>query len=253
MYTCWKSRTVIQSSKSALTHSRKALPATEDSYDFPCASYSLTSPPFVIESFKHSYDHPHDMSTEPHDREPSPSARERALALPELLEAIIIQLPLQDILVNAQRINREWHVIVISQVVQQMLFFEPLSSSKPIYNPLLEKAFPTWFEAGAVRPYFRGKQFQQLQHAAKLEVIDAFARPEASWRRMLVLQPTDRTIIEVAHMHHSMSGKVRMETACDEFEGRARMGEIYDRTRDFVVKPRTKFLLQWFVIERRDG
>jgi hypothetical protein len=53
------------------------------------------------------------------------SAQESVLALPELLESILLHLPLKDLLF-AQKVSRQWQtVIATSPPIQQALFFAP--------------------------------------------------------------------------------------------------------------------------------
>lgn len=72
------------------------------------------------------------------------SAATKVFGNPELLEKILLDVPSEDILV-LQRMNRDTRNVVIASLkLQRKLFFCPTPSSthtKPIVNPLLERAF----------------------------------------------------------------------------------------------------------------
>jgi hypothetical protein len=76
---------------------------------------------------------------------------EQVVSTPELLEAIILNLSIQDALVNAMRVNHTWHsTIKSSPRLQQHLFLAPTSPSATQNcewrkNPLLAEKFPAWF------------------------------------------------------------------------------------------------------------
>ncbi|RAK82053.1 uncharacterized protein BO72DRAFT_523922 [Aspergillus fijiensis CBS 313.89] len=120
---------------------------------------------------------------------------DQVLALPELLEPILLALDLRTLLTSAQRVCTQWRSIVQrSSSLQEKLFFKPRATAKrhyspePIFNPLLTTAFPAIFHA--VSPH-RGREFniadlELITHPAKRT---AYLRPEASWRSMLIQQP----------------------------------------------------------------
>jgi hypothetical protein len=57
------------------------------------------------------------------------TAAHRVFAMPELAEMIFMELSFSDVLVNVQRVCREWKgVIGWSLPVQQALFMRPISS-----------------------------------------------------------------------------------------------------------------------------
>ncbi|KAF9877501.1 F-box domain-containing protein [Colletotrichum karsti] len=101
---------------------------------------------------------------------------EAALAIPELLESILIHLDMTTLLVSAQRVSKAWKALIdASPAVQQALFFKPVAaessqdssgdvekasatgqqddkeaktnikSSRPVINPLLAKKFNKCF------------------------------------------------------------------------------------------------------------
>lgn len=55
---------------------------------------------------------------------------QNTLALPELLENIIVHLPERDILINAQRVSRHWKTIIDSSpTIQKKIMFQPVKQS----------------------------------------------------------------------------------------------------------------------------
>ncbi|KAB8257628.1 hypothetical protein BDV32DRAFT_152216 [Aspergillus pseudonomiae] len=113
------------------------------------------------------------------------AAPAKVLSTFELLELILLQLDTQTLL-TAQRTCRTWHSIIQESVaIQKALFFipiQPSSASTKVQNPLLAKLFPGFFTSDTS---FLASM-DMLQRPEKLE---AYIRPEASWRRMLVQQP----------------------------------------------------------------
>lgn len=75
-----------------------------------------------------------------------------ALDLPEILQAILVNLSQQDLLISAQRVCRKWHEVVRhSPKLQEALFLRPAASHGSLaaeleFNPLLQSRFPGFFE-----------------------------------------------------------------------------------------------------------
>lgn len=136
------------------------------------------------------------------------SAGKKVLMLPELFEAILLQLSFQDILINAQRVCRVWsEAIRASPRLQQALFFEtvPREKIQISYNPASRKVARSFKTTAGhatatceissthivvvenpMRRYLSDKQptFDTvLRHA------NAAKRIDASWKRMLLSQP----------------------------------------------------------------
>ncbi|KAE9372780.1 hypothetical protein N431DRAFT_439803 [Stipitochalara longipes BDJ] len=116
----------------------------------------------------------------------------RIFLLPELLQAVFLHLPLRDLLLM-QLVCRKWKdTIERSLVLQRKLFFQPVSdlSQEPVFNPLLREV---------CGPLFRlhrdkwDRHFLPPWELLKWRYDDnqrpRFLRPEASWRRMLPVQP----------------------------------------------------------------
>lgn len=127
------------------------------------------------------------------DRSDPPSP----LEITELLEKVLLHLAQSRILV-LQRVSRFWfNTISGSPKLQQKLFLQPLPPSKvaqrlPEFNPLVKDLFPFLFSQ---HPCPSTHICQNMAYwwitrwtwnAARRQAI---LRPEASWRRMLPVQP----------------------------------------------------------------
>lgn len=119
------------------------------------------------------------------------------LEIPELLEQVFLHLTQSEIL-QAQRVSCFWRdTISESPLLQQELFFQPLPPSKaaeraPKFNPIAKALFPFLFELHAFPNAWLMKLEAEttIQHwAANPDRRRAVFRPDASWRRMLPVQP----------------------------------------------------------------
>ncbi|CAG7920379.1 unnamed protein product [Penicillium olsonii] len=126
------------------------------------------------------------------------SARSQTFSIPELLELILLQLDTRTLLTTAQLICHTWTTFIQeSPTIQWALFFkpEPKLGSRRWQNPLLATAFPSIFSSS--EPEIKSNvnltftNFDMIRNPQKL---DAYMRPEASWRRMLVQQPPPYTL-----------------------------------------------------------
>lgn len=74
----------------------------------------------------------------------------RVFGIAELAQAIFLELPPQEIMVNIQRVNRQFQEVVLgSKPIQQALFFEPLTTEGLQYvKNLGENRGGSWREAG---------------------------------------------------------------------------------------------------------
>ena len=112
------------------------------------------------------------------------------LTTPKLLSYILSLLPIMDLLISAQLVNRTWHNVIENTIpLQAALFLTSSSSTTPrIPNPLLKTNFPQWFQAlssfSKKRPRPTASDFYLLKWAPR---PSAFRRREALWRRMLVV------------------------------------------------------------------
>jgi hypothetical protein len=176
----------------------------------------------------------------------------QALFIPEILEAILLELPLQDLLTNAQLVNREWRTAIkSSKSIQKALFFKAdpaASSQKPRFNPLLQKAFPPWFDG---RRHYRGKPFTDLKWSKNDEKRTAYMRKEASWRRMLPMQPPPH-VLKIDKASYYMRGNRRWKGQKRFWDG-VRMASLYDYALVSAMAPVSSFEVDWHLRKEVDG
>lgn len=149
---------------------------------------------------------------------PPTSAQSHALSIPEIFELILLNLDTRTLLTKATRICHAWsHFINSSPPIQWALFFRPLTNSlnkTKTQNPLLAATFPSIFHQSTssnggstnknndpetdtstiddkINSRLTFTSFDMVRNPLKW---DAYIRPEASWRRMLVQQPPVYTL-----------------------------------------------------------
>ena len=175
--------------------------------------------------------------------EQNASASHAFFSTPELLEGFLLEVPLRDLLVAAQRVNPNWHEMVASSpALQQKLFFQPRSAQEDReleFNPLLQQLFPPWFETPKSR-FERGEPFKALQWNKNPTTQMAYARREASWRRMLPMQPPPKTLRVVKHSY-SQGGESKAGGGI-KFQDGVRMGTLYDLAQEAVAIPISSFV-----------
>lgn len=197
---------------------------------------------------------------------------------PELLEAILLNLSMQDILVNANRVNRTWNAAIkASPTLQQYLFFAPAvqplaNESKWLKNPLLSEKFLAWFnDIRATERYFidvgpdadaqivfyysdhtgpyRKYNFWTIDGICNKTDVgvrsETYFRPEASWRHMLVMQPPINCLKILRAKSVRKRWAKERETIDAAQEGGLRMGYLYDNTIDYICEFYGFFGLQW--------
>ncbi|KAK4546090.1 hypothetical protein LTR36_002227 [Oleoguttula mirabilis] len=156
------------------------------------------------------------MDVSMHGAEPDSSttdddnAARNVFNVPELLEAILLLMPIKALLTKADRVCRQWHATIqASPKLQRALFFQPVGSKRLVsvtYNarePSLAGAPARYCAAG----WTRLEEHKDDSH--KHKVIRNPFRPslygerspsvssqtaEASWRRMFVCQPPATTV-----------------------------------------------------------
>jgi hypothetical protein len=176
--------------------------------------------------------------------------------VPEILEAILLQLPIQYLLVNAQRVSHTWKTAIeSSSLLQQALFFQPSSTKLQIFNPLLEKAFPPWFREKPEHNVLRGpKLVAALPWGGDTDAQKVFMCADASWRKMLPCQPAKKAL-KVVGKKNIREGVFEIN-GVKRFEDGIRMGTIYDLGMDACWVYVGSFWLQWDVPaekERNEG
>ena len=139
----------------------------------------------------------------------SGSAQSQAFSITEIFELILLQLDTRTLLTKAQLICHTWTTFIQeSPAIQWALFFKPMTSvhSKKHQNPLLAEVFPSIFNQygpglGSESCDEKDKHdnyniltFTTFDMILNPHKLDAYMRPEASWRRMLVQQPPVYTL-----------------------------------------------------------
>ncbi|KAF2726791.1 hypothetical protein EJ04DRAFT_582465 [Polyplosphaeria fusca] len=116
----------------------------------------------------------------------------RVFGVYELLEAILLYLPMRFLLL-AQGVNRCWKATIdSSKPIQCALFFLPRDpDSEPVKNELIEKVFARFFRMTLLTYHWTKKDFKCI---IKLKTTrDLFGKgwknTNASWRKMLMIQP----------------------------------------------------------------
>jgi hypothetical protein len=173
-------------------------------------------------------------------------ARETVFALPEIFEAILLELPARHLLAHAQLVSQSWNTTIkTSTLLQQHLFFLPAqpSSSSRKFNPLLHSSFLPWFEDNTRNRYKRGAEWKALDWNSTPKKQAAYACKEASWRNMLLCQPPIH-VLSIERHWHSMGGE-KLQQRSTHFEDGVRMGLVYDRVYEAVRRPITTFSMNW--------
>lgn len=176
------------------------------------------------------------------------SAAHRTLFIPELLESILLLLTEQDVLL-CQRVCRDFRDIIIgSSILQEQLFFRPLSNPNSfagatlddeqgeqcIINTLLLRRFWPWYKINAQDlnlGIWSSVTFDALHWNLNEWTFQAYARGDATWRRMQVSQSPIKTL-RVWKIIRPQSGRsmrvLEGELACGN--AGLKMGALYDLT-----------------------
>jgi hypothetical protein len=180
------------------------------------------------------------------------SACSRVFSTTELLEAILSHLPPVHLL-HAQLISRTFNTLITSSPkLQQLLFFRPSSTKEWIINPLLRQHFLPWFvmpeeQWGPRRDYDVLKLMDWTKSPASLT---AGLRVDASWRKMILVQPPAKEL-HVVRWEHGQGGtseELATVTFPTEF---VTMGRVYDVTESFLCAEYGSFAT--FGLAFRDG
>jgi hypothetical protein len=175
-------------------------------------------------------------------------AQAKVFSLPEIVENILLWLPLEDLLVNTPLVCQAWNKLTKGPALQQALFFQSIPRSAdqtPRFNPLLREVFRPWFEKKRDL-HGRGEEFRTLHWNRSPRQRAAYSRREASWRRMLPVQPP-AVIFQVSAIIHSMMGP-RGRVGRLQFEDGVRMGTLYDLAQKTVARPISLFRVQWNMV-----
>ena len=189
-----------------------------------------------------------------------PTATSTTLATPELLEAVLLHLPPHDLLATAPLVSHSFHNAIRSSTsIQQALFLRPRirpqSSAEWTLNPLLQTAFPPFFNLRIIGGFFNSPSdadFRCLDWNKSPARRRAYKRKGASWRRMLVVQPPIVTL-RVEEIVCGPGGYSERQ-GCLVVEDGLRMGVLYDLVQKRVGVPISGFWVRWrmFLTNRED-
>jgi hypothetical protein len=147
-------------------------------------------------------------------------------AIPELAEAILLELPMRDLLCCAQQVCRRWKAMVeTSSALQQSLFLKPITSETLVQstNPnewIAVHAGERHLQASAVyeHPFFHQifglwRKESGLVHWTKIEAVEALdlfrdlSKTPGKWRQHLLTQPPvqEITIMDLRGTHKQLS------------------------------------------------
>ncbi|KAJ7757999.1 hypothetical protein B0H16DRAFT_1536461, partial [Mycena metata] len=162
---------------------------------------------------------------------------------------MLARLPMRDLLVAAPRVNKMWNAITLTPTLQRALFFQSYSSdSPPMQNPLLMELFPPFFAPeGPHGPWFWPGDTESITKMPWASAPEAFRRPDASWRRMLVVQPSAPTLV-VTETCHSQQGNFQRRATVDYNDPPShglRMGALYDLVVVLLNSTADLFCIRW--------
>lgn len=163
------------------------------------------------------------------------------LQTPELLENILLQLPIKDLLLRVPLVCKEWQAsIAASPRLQQALFFKPLNG-KPL-RFIKRKTDAAWAESEDdphaytvfLNPFYFSLEYALNGGMQSRRQFDAFSHAKASWRRMLATQPASGSnmglVKEGGHIRLGdlAKGWYGFHTSMTRIEGRTHCLEVYD-------------------------
>ncbi|KAF8148537.1 hypothetical protein K438DRAFT_1763797 [Mycena galopus ATCC 62051] len=178
-------------------------------------------------------------------------AQATVMSLPELLERTLEKLPMRDLLVTAPLVSRTWRAITFTPALQRVLFFQPAPSSsmERVQNTLLAEVFPAFFAPES--SCWSWPNAKTLQSMPWSKAPDAFRRPEASWRRMLVTQPPVHRLLVTETARgvrpngpHSTRER-RAVLDLNPSEPGLRMGVLYDVVPPLIDRVASAFCVRW--------
>ncbi|KAJ7224033.1 hypothetical protein B0H12DRAFT_1328841 [Mycena haematopus] len=166
------------------------------------------------------------------------------MSTPELLEHTFAHLSMRDLLITAPLVSKTWQAITLTPTLQRLLFFQPDTElSCRVQNPLLVELFPPLFVSKAEAPlrwvWPNSKSIESMPWA---KAPDAFRRPEASWRRMLVTQPPAPRLVVTERCHGEDGYSVRRAVLNDPC---LRMGVLHDLVLPLIDRIASRFFIRW--------
>lgn len=179
---------------------------------------------------------------------PDSPATKKVLQIAELLQNILLYIPTRELLLNCLRVSKFWNeTISESPSLQQNLHFRPMpkekqhfQDGKPMYSVcglLTHKLaeYQSKFQEPFVLDYDANHTRSFDIQLSKLHWIEAFSRQEASWRKMLVVQPpvpfAHNFYDNLLHFEEVQLGMDHPEekiVSVVRYQGHERLGEIYD-------------------------
>jgi len=120
---------------------------------------------------------------------------QRALQIPEIILAILLHLPMRDLLLS-QRVNQTFHALIrSSKPLQQKLFFAPSQEDQTEgpseLNPLLVQVFPLFLHPRDDMSFYPHDLYS---YECTADELDVYLRKEASWREMYTHAPPVKTL-----------------------------------------------------------
>jgi hypothetical protein len=191
-----------------------------------------------------------------------PPAMHFVLSKPELIEAILLRLPMRDLLVHAQLVNKDFHSVITKfPSLQRKPFFvaKPAKSTQIPQddrgfrpqdweiNTLLGERFTVWFKN---LDQFKSQigDLRKPDRNRSKERTAAYAWREASWRRMLVTQPPITSLAVVKST--SARGGTSEYTGEIFLEDGIKMGLLFDLTKTHIINVSaiSSFALWWHIL-----
>ncbi|KAJ7256140.1 hypothetical protein B0H12DRAFT_517679 [Mycena haematopus] len=178
------------------------------------------------------------------------NAQVTVMSTPELLEHTLAHLPMRDLLVTAPLVSKTWQAITLTPTLQRLLFFQPDTRlSSRVENPLLVDLFPPFFASSGPHRW-SWPNSKSLESMPWARAPDAFKRPEASWRRMLVTQPPAPRLV-VTERCYGQGGIATRRAVLDD--PCLRMGVLYDLVLPFIDRVASWFCIRWHQDYDYDG
>ncbi|KAF8215238.1 hypothetical protein K438DRAFT_2008648 [Mycena galopus ATCC 62051] len=170
-------------------------------------------------------------------------AQDTVMSAPDLLELILSRLSMCDLLTTAPLVSKMWQALTFTPALQRALFLQPDHSygAERVQNPLLVKNFPPFFTPEA-RDFSSRSNATSIKSMPWSQAPDAFKRPEAGWRRMLVTQPPVQKIV-ISETCQGSSGDSERRGVLENQQ--LRMETLFDITQPLINRLASSFCLRW--------
>ncbi|KAK4500087.1 hypothetical protein PRZ48_008273 [Zasmidium cellare] len=169
------------------------------------------------------------MASTQNDNSQIRSACTRVFAIAELADQILLDLPPQDILCGAQQACKQWkEAVEQSDYIQEHLFMKPICEKRVTSHPrdYLPKIWTDYEFEESPRAVLENPFLILLCHEGICTKQEAFMRPEASWRKMLMTQPAAREAVcnETEHILEAEDGVITLGDISDRLQGKVLTG-----------------------------